>query len=104
MQATIVVQAASAPVPASPSKPSGGTASGGTDAPATGGDNAPATHAPGTHDATQPDTALEAPTSLAWLAPLLIGLGLLAMAFGVFPLAGEPVRIAQSRTAAGWRR
>ena len=105
MQATIVVQAASAPVPASPSKPSGGTASGGTDAPATGGDtSAPATHAPGTHDATQPDTALEAPTSLAWLAPLLIGLGLLAMAFGVFPLVGEPLRTAPSRTAAGWRR
>ena len=61
------------------------------------------THAPGTHDGSQPDTALEAPISLAWLAPLLIGLGLVAFAFGLIPPAPEAVRTA-AHPASAWRR
>ena len=98
MQATIVVQAASAPA-AAPSQ-----AAGGTDAPATaGGAAATNSHAAGTHGGGQPDTALELPVSLPWLAPLLIGLGLVALAFAAIPPAREPVRTdASSRS--GWRR
>jgi plastocyanin len=96
MQATIVVEAVSAPAPAS-----GGTTGSGTDAPATGDGGATASHAPG-HEAGQPDTALEAPVPLAWIAPLLIGLGLVAFAFGLVPPAREGVR-SQARPA-GWRR
>jgi len=104
MQATVIVQAASAPA-AAPSQATGGTASGGTDAPATAGGSSAATtsHAAGTHDDGQPDTALELPASLPWLAPLLIGLGLVALAFGVIPPAREPVRTDAS-SASGWRR
>jgi plastocyanin len=103
MQATIVVEAASVPAPAAGGTTSGGTGGGGptsagTDAggngTATGDGTAPAgtSHDPRTHDFGQPDTALEAPTSLAWLAPLLIGLGLVAFAFGLLPPAREPAR------------
>jgi plastocyanin len=102
MQATIVVEAASAP--AADSQAAGGSTSGGTDTPAAsnGGATAAATHAPGHEAGGQPDTALEAPLSLAWLAPLLIGLGLVAFAFGLVPPAREAVR-AESPTT-GWRR
>jgi len=99
MQATIVVEAESAPAPAS-----GGSTASGTDAPATGDGGAAAAtapHAPG-HEAGQPDTALEAPVPLAWIAPLLIGLGLVAFAFGLVPPAREAVPT-QARSA-GWRR
>ena len=92
MQATIVVQAAAAPQPAAP----------GTSAPST----APATdaaHAAGRHADDQPDTALPAPAAVAaWLTPLLIGLGLVALAFGLFPL--RPARVAREDRQAGWRR
>jgi len=95
MQATIIVEAVPAEAPAA-----GGSTSGGNDA---AGDESAAgsSHEPGTHDAGQPDTALELP-ALAWLAPLLIGLGLVAFAFGLVPPARETVR-EQARTA-GWRR
>ena len=99
MQATIVVEAESTPAPAS-----GGSTARGTDAPAAAEDGATpaaASHAPG-HEAGQPDTALQAPVSLAWIAPLLIGLGLVAFAFGLVPPAREAVRT-QAR-GAGWRR
>lgn len=57
-----------------------------------GGDTAAASHTAGTHGAGQPDTALEVPASVAWLSPLLIGLGLVALAFGVIPPSRESVR------------
>jgi plastocyanin len=98
MQATIVVEAADA-------APESGTAAGGTDAAGgDGGDAAPepAAHQPGSHGAGQPDTALELPTSFAWIAPLLIGLGLVALAFGLVPLAPEAARV--ERRGTGWRR
>jgi len=101
MRATIVVQAASAPAPA-PSDAAAGTAPDGTDAPTTG-TTATATHPAGTHDSNGPDTALDVPVSLAWLPPLLIGLGLVALAFGVIPPARESVRAGEAQTA-GWRR
>lgn len=84
MQATIVVEAASTAAPAAQAP------SGGTDAGAGGGTAAPVTHAPATDDGSQPDTALPTPTSIAWLSPLLIGLGLVALAFAVFPPVGRP--------------
>jgi plastocyanin len=94
MQATIVVQAASAPAPAPSQAAAGsGTANG----------TAATSHAAGTHDASQPDTALDLPVSLPWLAPLLIGLGLVALAFGVIPPSRDAVRADESPTA-GWRR
>jgi plastocyanin len=93
MQAAIVVEAAA---PAA-----GGSTTGETDATG-GGTTAAATHAAGTHEGSQPDTALVAPISLAWLAPLLIGLGLVAFAFGLVPPMQRPVR--EERAAAGWRR
>jgi plastocyanin len=96
MQATIVVEAANDAQPAS-------GATDATDGTATGGEGvSAATHAGGTHGGDQPDTALELPASLAWLAPLLIGLGLLALAFGVIPPAREVVRV--ERPGVGWRR
>ena len=93
MQATIVVEAAA---PAA--------ASGPTTAPSARGDAAttPGTHAAG-HEDGQPDTALEAPISPAWIAPLLIGLGLVALAFGVIPPAEAVVR-REARPTPGWRR
>jgi plastocyanin len=100
MQATIVVEAAAAPAP---EPASGGSTSQGTDIPAAGGGGATATatHAPG-HEAGQPDTAVEPPISLAWLAPLLIGLGLVAFAFGLVPPARATVPV--NGPTAGWRR
>jgi plastocyanin len=95
MQASIVVEAASAPAPA-PSQAAAGTGTG-DDTAATNADAA------GTHDAGQPDTALDLPVSLPWLAPLLIGLGLVALAFGVIPPARKSVRAADEPTS-GWRR
>ena len=99
MQATIVVEPASAPAPAAPtrapaaSQPATGTAGGST----------AASHAPGHGDA-QPDTALPAPAQLHdVLAPLLIGLGLVALAFGLVPMARPRRRAVAARTA-GWRR
>ena len=94
MQATIVVQAASAPAPA-PSQAAAGSA--------TASGTAATSHVAGRHDAGQPDTALELPVSLPWLAPLLIGLGLVALAFGVIPPSRDTVRADVSPTA-GWRR
>ena len=103
MQATIVVQAASAPA-AAPSQAADGTASSGTDTPATGGGGAATTsHAAGPHGGDQPNTAFDLPVSLPWLAPLLIGLGLVALAFAVIPPAREPVRTDAS-SPSGWRR
>jgi plastocyanin len=97
MQATIVVQAVSAPAPSQ-------AAPGGTDANATTtGGTAAASHTAGTHGAGQPDTALEVPVSISLLSPLLIGLGLVALAFGVIPPARESTRAGESRPA-GWRR
>jgi plastocyanin len=97
MQATIVVEAAA---PAATSQ----TAAGDTGSAATtGGGTAAASHTDGAHAAGQPDTALEDPASIAWLSPLLIGLGLVALAFGVIPPAREPVRSAKAQ-AVGWRR
>jgi plastocyanin len=84
MQATIVVTEGSAPA----STASGGSR-GSNDAASGGGQPAaaPASHAPSAHEGSQPDTALEAPISQAWLAPVLIGLGLVSLAFGVIPPA-----------------
>lgn len=92
MQATIVVTDGSAPA-STPSGAGNGSTGAGSD---TGDAAAPASHAPGTHDAGQPDTALTAPVSQAWLAPVLIGLGLVALAFGVIPPAAyrEPSAVA----------
>lgn len=76
MEGTIVVEAASTPAP-TPSQATGGSAPGGSESPAPAG---------------QPNTAIEAPTSLAWPALLLIGLGLVALAFRVVPPARDAVR------------
>lgn len=55
------------------------------------------------HAGAQPDTALSTPRELAaWLAPILIGLGLVALAFGLLPV--RPVADARPRQSAGWRR
>jgi plastocyanin len=98
MQATIVVEAAAAPEPAS-----GGSTAAATDAPAAGAEDptVAAPHAPG-HEDGQPDTALDAPISLAWIAPLLIGLGLVTVAFGLVPPALDPRPV--GKTSPGWRR
>jgi plastocyanin len=89
MQATIVVEPPSAPAPEA-----SGTA---------GGGEAAASHAPGHGDA-QPDTALPVPAELNdVLAPLLIGLGLVALAFGLVPMARPRRQVVAARTA-GWRR
>ena len=96
MQATIVVEAASTEAPSAGGSTTTETAMGGD------GTTAAATHAPSTHDGAQPNTALDAPISLAWLAPLLIGLGLVAFAFGLVPPEREAARVV--RPTAGWRR
>jgi plastocyanin len=96
MRATIVVEAA-APAATSHAAP------GGTDSPATTSGAAASLHTAGAHGTGQPDTALEVPASVAWLSPLLIGLGLVALAFGVIPPTREPVRSDETQ-AAGWRR
>jgi len=93
MRATIVVEAASA-ASTTNAAPSAAPAT----APATD-----AAHAGGGHAAGQPDTALPAPAEIAsWLAPLLIGLGLVAFAFGLFPVRSMPVP--EDRRTTGWRR
>jgi plastocyanin len=111
MQATIVVEPAAAQASASGGNASGdgsssGTASAGSEADAGAeGATAATSHAPGAHAGGQPDTALEAPISLMWLAPLLIGLGLVSLAFGVIPPAMASPRVeARSESATGWRR
>lgn len=88
MQGTIVVEAASPPAP-TPTPASGGPTPGGTAAPATGGDGAAAGESPAP---SQPNTAMEAPASLAWLATLLIGLGLVALALRIGPPARDSAR------------
>ena len=107
MQAAIVAGASRpAPAPAAPPQPSGGS---GTAAqpPAAGGGDATTQHAGGHEAGAQPDTAMPAPADLArWLPALLIGLGLVAFAFGLIPMRGvraEPVPPIETRTA-GWRR
>ena len=98
MRATIVVQPASAPAaPAAPAAPS--------QAPAADG-QAAATHGPVAHDGSQPDTALPTPADLPWLAPLLIGLGLVAFAFGLVPIARprSEARATAPARGTGWRR
>ena len=93
MQATIVVEpAASAPQPAAP----------GTAAPSTAPATDAASHGGNGHEAGQPDTALPAPADMALLTPLLIGLGLVALAFGLLPV--RPANVARERRPAGWRR
>ncbi len=60
---------------------------------------AQATHAAG-HGDDQPDTALGLPaTAPGWVATLLIGLGLVAFAFGLVP-----PRFATTERRTGWRR
>lgn len=109
MQATIVVEAASAPAPAAPSQPSGGDAAAATPAPAANGTSGTTTttHAGGAHGGDQPDTALPLPGNIGGLlAPMLIGLGLVALAFGLVPMA-RPRAAAVTpgpRRDAGWRR
>jgi plastocyanin len=107
MQATIVVVAAGGAAPETTSSGTTESSTGGTDASATGGDssttgvtNAAPTHTTGG----QPNTALEAPISMAWLSPLLIGLGLVALAFGLVPPASEPRPARVMRPSGGWRR
>lgn len=124
MVATITVAAAgsggnaatpapAAPAPTTPAAsqaatPASGQAADGTTASGTAHDG----HEAGQPDAGQPDTALpvdgavELPT---WLAPLLIGLGLLAFAVAVLPslpFARRDAVAAESsrRSAGGWRR
>lgn len=100
MRATIVVEASTE---AAADRSTSGVTDPGDEAVTTGdGTAAGAAHEPGTHDTDQPDTALEAPISLAWIAPLLIGLGLVALAFGLVPPTRETVGV--ETPAAGWRR
>lgn len=102
MVATITVVAASGSgqAPAAPTPPSSQAA-----APAAPG----ASHGDGAH-AGQPDTALPVSASLtaAWVAPLLIGLGLLALGVGVVPVgapqADLPAAPMPRRPGSGWRR
>jgi plastocyanin len=68
-----------------------------------------ATHRAGAHDDEQPDTALIEPASTGlagWVAPLLIGVGLIAFAVGVLPVRRAPVTVADARGdgGGGWRR
>ena len=85
MQAAIVVQAANEAVPAASASPT-------------------ATHAAAENGAGQPDTALPAPpTTPPWLVPLLIGLGLVALAFGVVPSRSTSV-VPRPTSRGGWRR
>jgi plastocyanin len=87
MQGSIVVQAAEAPQPAAPSPAAPSTA------PATDAGNAGG----------QPNTALPAPAPGAWLVPLLIGLGLVALAVGLIPRATRTWRASAGGTADGAR-
>ena len=85
--------AASNPAPSDPAAPA---------APA-------ATHGAASHDDEQPDTALIEPASTGlagWVAPLLIGVGLIAFAVGVLPVRRAPVTVADARRdgGGGWRR
>jgi plastocyanin len=100
MQATIVVEPASAPAPAAPTEaPTASQEASGT----AGGGGTAASHAAG-HGGAQPDTALPVPAQLNdVLAPLLIGLGLVALAFGLVPMT-RPRREAVGARTAGWRR
>ena len=92
MQATVVVEAA--PAPAAQAAPS-------TAAPSTAAATE-AAHSSG-HAAGQPDTALPGTVTVAaWLTPLLIGLGLVAFAFGLFPVRAADA-VPERRTT-GWRR
>ena len=104
MLATVIVQPAAAPAapaapaasaPAATQAPTAGTARG----------SATASHGP-VHGAGagtgQPDTAVPLPASMPWLAPLLIGLGLVAFAFGLVPM-GRGERVTAPHDA-GWRR
>ncbi len=100
MVATITVVEAAAAAPAPP---------GGTAAPAS--TTAETTdHAGVEHGGAQPDTALpaEAGRIPAWVAPLLIGLGLVAFAVAVLPsLADSRSRLGSAPrppTRGGWRR
>ena len=91
MQATIVVQAATEAAPAASAPPAGSA-------------SATATHAGAEGGAGQPDTALPTPpTTPAWLVPLLIGLGLVALAFGVVPSRSTSV-VPRPTSRGGWRR
>ena len=61
------------------------------------------------HGGGQPDTALLTPGQVgrmaAWIAPLLIGLGLLAFAVGVVPQRGSRIEVRHGRrSSGGWRR
>ena len=88
MVGTITVVAAAAPA-----APAATTAVTATAAPLTSGAQGGA----------QPDTAVPAPGELVvWAAPLLIGLGLVALAFGLFP--ARSVAPARPRRFTGWRR
>jgi plastocyanin len=99
MQATIVVEPAS-PAPAAPTQAPAASQEVSSTA---GGGGPAASHAPGHGDA-QPDTALPVPAELNdVLAPLLIGLGLVALAFGLVPMARPRRQVVGARTA-GWRR
>ena len=94
--------AAATPAPSAAAAP----AAPAPDAPAP--DAPTASHAAG-HGAGQPDTALLTPGSVArmasWIAPLLIGVGLLAFAIGVVPQRGSRVEVRHGRrSAGGWRR
>jgi plastocyanin len=81
-------------------------------APAASAAAAPAapTHADAGHDGDQPDTALPGPADgrlMAWVAPLLIGVGLVAFAFGFVPERGTVAAgraDERRRPATGWRR
>ena len=71
----------------------------------------PATsHAAAGHEGEQPNTALPVPaggTMMGWVAPLLIGIGLVAFAVGFVPGRGTVVAAPTSerrRSPAGWRR
>lgn len=66
-----------------------------------------ASHGSGAHAG--PDTALPVSASLtaAWIAPLLIGLGLLAFGVGLLPVGAEAARAGspeRRRPGSGWRR
>jgi plastocyanin len=113
MVATITVVASGSggstatPAPAAPAGPAGTPASG-----QTAGDTVHDAATAGQPDAGQPDTALPIDGGVelpAWLAPLLIGLGLMAFAVAAAPslpfsrrdtLAAESTR----RPGGGWRR
>lgn len=107
MTATVTIApAAAAPsaAAAQPSAPAGDAGAGGApQGSAAAGSPAAAAGA----GAGQPDTALGIPSSAAWLAPVLVGLGLVTFAFGIVPSRGRPAVAARTRGAGmrrGWRR